>query len=95
MCNPPYNSVGHFTGSHKPWQHKFEMSDLKKSKTVNDDTRKYKAVTLLWFQELQELNDRHRMGLDLENWNEKYLGIMKQSPLGYMATWGDSEPLMS
>ena len=95
MCNPPYNSFGHFTGSHKPWQNKFEMSDLQKSKTVNDNTRKLKAVTSLWFQELQELNDRLRMGLDLENWNEKYLGIMKQSPLGYMATWGDSEPLLS
>ena len=86
-CNPPYNSMAHFYGSTKPWQAGFAKRDLESRKGI---TRKSLAPFLLWWRELIELNEKLDMKLDIDKWNEKYLEIMKLSPLGYMAWYSET-----
>ena len=82
-CNPPYNSIAHFYGAKKPWQKKFKKEWLKGGHFLEDTSVK-KAPAMLWFKELDELNDKHKMGIDLEHWNDKHLPAMKESALGYI-----------
>ena len=88
-CNPPYDTYAHFTGSHKPWQGKLpggwnKMPSEPRIKNIYGPTE-------FWFRELNELNEKLHIGLDLKNWNSKYLDAMKGSPLGYMAMYSDQE----
>jgi hypothetical protein len=46
------------------------------------------AALSFWHKELVELNTRLDMGLDLNNWNEKYEDQLKDVPLGVMAMPG-------
>jgi len=85
-CTPPYNSVAHFMGKEKPWQGSFDIKD--RDKTFS--SRMQAAPKSLWFKELYELNEKHDMGLDLANWNSKYLQQMKTSTLGYMSYYDDA-----
>jgi len=79
-CNPPYNSIAHFHGKAKPWLDKFSMENINLSWTY-----KQRAVKSLWFQELDELNKKYEMDLDLTRWNKKHLPDMKAPPLDHGA----------
>ena len=85
MCRPPYNSFSHFMGKYKPWQNPWDMDWVEGPIS----SRFQKGPLLIWFKELSELNTKHSMGLDLENWNEKHLDTMRVSPLGYQASNSD------
>lgn len=90
QCSPPYSSFSHFTGSNKPWQNSFDI------KWLDQPLQSYgkKGPTLLWFKELYMLNEKHDIGIDFENWNEKHLPTMKTSTLGYMPRWADQSEVM-
>eukprot|EP00979_Chaetoceros_neogracilis_P002159 scaffold378_cov270-Chaetoceros_neogracile.AAC.48 len=83
-CTPPYDSTAHFFGNRKPWQNKFNP----KSDYTEWSYRRMAALSL-WHKELEELNTRLDMGLDLNNWNEKYEDQLKDVPLGVMAMPGN------
>jgi hypothetical protein len=87
-CNPPYNSFAHFYGEHKPWQNKFNLEQFQKHASTKN-TYMDNAATVVWFRELIALNEKLKMNLDLEHWDEKYLSGMKESPLGYIAKYWD------
>ena len=76
----PYKHFIHFSGNDKPWQH-----------GVNHSHKKWMwyGPAKGWFGHLHELNEKHDMGLDIENWIEKHEDIMKESPFGYLATYKD------
>jgi hypothetical protein len=79
-CAPPYSSWKHFFGSTKPWQNSFNLKQM---------NRNSKTPQNIWFSELIELNEKLEIGLELEQWDTKYLPAMKESPLGYLARYAD------
>ena len=85
-CRPPYNSFSHFMGKQKPWQNAWDMEWVKDPII---SSRFQKGPIKIWFKELNELNTKHSMGLDLERCTKKYVETMKVSALGYQAEKGD------
>ena len=83
---PPYNSFAHFYGKEKPWQMRFNMDNIYINETVTSDSY---GARIQWFRELNEMNNELQMGIDLQNWQVKYVQQMQESPLGYMAMWKD------
>lgn len=83
--DPPYRDMVHFSGSDKPWQNGLKRNVKKGS---------WYPVARKWFEELGKLNDKHGMGLDIENWVEKHALQMKESPLGYLAMFWDHAALV-
>ena len=88
-CTPPYDSTAHFTGKMKPWQKNIFMQNV-------GDTYSYrqKAAKNLWFRELNDINDKYKMGLDLWHWNAKHLEELKDSSLGYMPMYSDQADII-
>jgi hypothetical protein len=79
-CTPPYDSTAHFMGISKPWMQVF--LNKKQDKT---HTYRQSSARDLWCRELEELNDKLQMGLDLDRWNEKYQVMFKELPFGVQA----------
>ncbi len=88
QCHPPYNSFSHFVGTNKPWQKTFNF-DLIKNKNRRVPTHGRQAAENLWYQELDEINTKYNMNLNLKQWNTEYLPKMKESALGYMPKYSD------
>jgi hypothetical protein len=82
-CIPPYNSVAHFMGLRKPWRRSFDF------KFATDSSKSQSGARYLWFKELQNISDEFGMGLDLSQWNTKYLNDMKDELLGELAQYHD------
>ena len=82
-CTPPYDSVAHFFGKMKPWKKKYNP----KKDYTEYGYRRFAPMSL-WHKELEELNIRLAMGLDLDKWDEKYKEMLKDLPLGKMAMPG-------
>lgn len=86
ICNDiPYKHIVHFAGNDKPWQN--ELNSHKQ-------TRAWKKQAKIWYGHLQQLDENHNMGLDVENWQEKHQNIMQESPLGYLAKYLDHMDLV-
>jgi hypothetical protein len=83
-CTPPYDSTAHFYGEMKPWKKAFNLK-----KDLTDWSYRRHAALSVWFRELEELNDKLQMGLDLDHWAEKYIDMLKEVPLGAMAKPGN------
>lgn len=83
MCYPVYRDFAHFMGKNKPWQVGVNPPWGPK------DCGKTFAPYRVWWKELAELNLKYEMGLDVTNWDEVHLPQMKDSPLGYIASFKD------
>ena len=85
-CNPPYDSTAHFTGKEKPWlgQH------------VRDEKATYgqHGAKGQWFAELEKINDKLSMSIDIVHWNSKIAPQMKDVMLGEMAMFKDQEDVL-
>lgn len=86
LCDPPYRDFAHFMGNSKPWQNGVQKPWMK---TNTSNTQKKNAPYRLWFDELSELNEKLRIGLDIKNWDDVHMKDMEESPLGYMAMYKD------
>ena len=75
----PYHNMVHFAGNFKPWQHK--LSSLRK--------KGWRSIANVWFNELDQLNDKYGMGLDVKNWGESHQEHIGQSTFGYMAQFSE------
>jgi len=82
-CMPPYDSMAHFMGLRKPWRRSFDF------KLATDSSKGLSGARYLWFKELQNVSDEYGMGLDLWQWNTKYLDCMKDELLGELAQYRD------
>lgn len=82
-CTPPYNSIAHFMGNTKPWRRKFDF------RRDRDDSYRQFGPRYLWFKELNELSKKLDMGVDVKQWNKKYLDFMRDDVLGGKAEWKD------
>lgn len=82
-CVPPYDSVAHFMGLRKPWRRSFDF------KLATDSSKSQSGARYVWFKELQNISDEFGMGLDLYQWNTKYLNDMKDELLGELAQYHD------
>jgi len=85
-CFPPINSVAHFMGKTKPWKQKLRGGDFA---NLLDYSYRQRAAKNLWFLELQEINTKYQMGIDLENWDNTYPELMKNDTLGVQAMFSD------
>lgn len=74
-CHPPYRDAIHFSGGDKPWRHHFQPLFFH-----NDTFSSVEELFPFWFVELRSLNDELQMGLDFDNWNDRYLQGL-QDPL--------------
>jgi len=83
-CTPPYDSTAHFYGKMKPWEKAFNLKN-----DLTDWSYRRFAAKSVWFRELEELNSKLQMGLDLDQWDKKYLDMLKDAPLGAMAKPGN------
>jgi lipopolysaccharide biosynthesis glycosyltransferase len=83
VCLPIYRDFCHFMGISKPWQ----LGRI--SPWGHTGSSGWNAPYRLWWRELTELNGKHKMGLDIEHWDEVHLPAMKKSPLGYIAELKD------
>jgi len=90
-CHPPYNGWVHFYGKTKPWQNTVDANQLN-NPNIGAFTAKAKN---LWFRELDEVSKDLGLGIDMAKWNDEYLPIMQESPLGYMPMWRDQEMIMN
>lgn len=79
MCFPIYRDFAHFMGKNKPWQ-----VGIHPPFGLFDDNKFY-APYRLWWRELNFLNVKLSMGLDLYRWDDVFLPQLRESPLGYMA----------
>ena len=85
-CNDmPYMSYVHFKGKEKPWQNGLNHAN-KKSNGYGE--------ARVWFDELNELNNKFVIGLDIENWMDNHGEKMKESPFGYLAEYADHASLV-
>ena len=84
-CSPPYSSFAHYSGKKKPWIQKFNYLQINSTLSLN-----MFGVLRYWFKELEEINNKYNMGIDVEHWNEKHWKDFKQLPLGELATYKDS-----
>jgi hypothetical protein len=82
-CTPPYDSTAHFYGKMKPWKKKFNPIKINDTYSYRQRRPRY-----LWFKELIDLNEKLQMGLKLDQWNSKYMDMLKDVPLGTMAKPG-------
>ena len=92
-CFPPINGIAHFMGKEKPWKQARDDSSM--ANNLLTRSYRYKAAKNLWFMELQEINTKYRMGIDLENWNNIYPELMKNDTLGTMAMLIDRADALS
>lgn len=90
-CHPPYNGWVHFYGKTKPWQNTVNADQIS-NPNIGGFTVKAK---LLWFRELSEVSRELGLGINMKKWNDEYLPIMQESPLGYMPMWRDQEMIMN
>jgi len=86
-CHPPYNGWVHFYGKTKPWQNSINANQL--------DNPNIGGARMVWFRELAEVSKDLGLGIDLTKWNEDYLPVMQESPLGYMPMWRDQGQIMN
>ena len=83
VCRVPYRDFAHFMGRDKPWQNGYDPKFL-----TSTDNKRYNGARNIWFQELVEINTKHSMGIDFKAWEaSEHLKDMKESPLGYSATY--------
>jgi hypothetical protein len=82
-CTPPYDSTAHFMGQTKPWKSSWA------SKDYTDYSFRQFAPKYYWFRELEELNVKLNMGLDMDHWDSKVLPTMAGELLGKMAMPGN------
>ena len=92
-CHPPYNGWVHFYGKTKPWQNSINVDQIN---NPNFGTfRSTGQAKVFWYRELAEVSRELDLGIDLTKWNEEYLPIMQESPLGYMPMWKDQGTIMN
>jgi hypothetical protein len=76
----------HMTPQHISWANKGSLGKhlgIRREKSIQ-----IILASICTNQELIELNDKLRMGLKLEQWNSKYMDMLKEVLLGYMAKPG-------
>jgi hypothetical protein len=65
-----------------------------KSTSPTVSSYRQKAARSLWFRELNKLNQLNQLckiGIDLQNWNSKYLGEIRKSSHGNMPAYSDQK----
>ena len=77
-CNPVYRDFAHFMGPKKPWA------------SMPCPTCRLGIAQQRWYEELREVNENLSMGLDVDNFSEKHLPEIADSPLGYTAKFSDN-----
>jgi Alpha-N-acetylglucosamine transferase len=88
-CMPPYDSTAHFMGfDKKPWRHSYVASEY------TTYSFRQTGARYLWFKELTEVNEKYKMGLDMDHWDEKYLPWMRDGLLGKMALLNDQRDVI-
>jgi len=85
-CNPPYDSTAHFMGKDKPW-----LGHRIRDKNATHGQYGAKGQ---WFAELEIINNKLNMSIDVENWNNKISPRMTGVMLGEMAMFRDQEDVI-
>lgn len=88
-CRPPYDSTAHFMGDTKPWRRSYFASEY------TTYSFRQTGARYLWFKELTEVNEKYKLGLDMDQWNEKYLPWMQDELLGKMAMFHDPKDFIA
>jgi hypothetical protein len=86
-CVPFFDGFAHFVGKRKPWK------SLWKPKLHTTSSYRRQSVKYLWFDELKELNEKYEMGLDMDQWDSKYLNLLKQDSVGTIAKFSDQDKI--
>ena len=81
----PYAHFVHFSGNDKPWQYAVDS---------NEKSWLWRGAARLWYNHLRQINEKYRMGLDIDNWHETHKNVMQKSPLGYIAKYTDHTVLL-
>jgi len=84
-CYPPHTDIAHFMGKEKPWIMGKNLKWFKKN-----DTNNMNEAIRLWFKELDEVNRKLHLGLDVHNWNDNHKDLKVEPPLGYTPNYADN-----
>jgi hypothetical protein len=89
VCGVPYRDYVHMTGKSKPWQK--GVRPVKNAWALAATLPRFTGEAIpsldafaLWVKVLYDLDREHNLKIDLESFEH-----MKESPLGYMAMFGD------
>jgi lipopolysaccharide biosynthesis glycosyltransferase len=93
VCNPVYRDFAHFMGRKKPWTSmpcSMQRDDTKKNKNCTSVGPLHKAH-MRWYEELTDVNTKLSMGLDIDDFENKHIPDIVDSPLGYIAKFQDNK----
>ena len=82
-CYPPHRDFFHFDGLKKPWQHPIPTTIPNYGRLEEFVGYPRQSSANFWFWNLDRLNRRLHMGLNLTHWDTEHLPHMTTSPLGY------------
>jgi len=85
-CYPTNTDTAHFMSRTKPWL----MGISNRWFFRKNDTADQNEAHRLWFKELDDLNKKLHLNLDVYNWNEKHADIRKRPPFGLKPSWTDN-----
>jgi hypothetical protein len=75
-------------GKTKPWQ------GLWRPFRYTTSSYRQLGAKYFWFDELQEINKKLHMGLDMKHWNRKYSELLKNTSFGHIAQFKDQSAIL-
>eukprot|EP00557_Chaetoceros_sp_GSL56_P008527 CAMPEP_0176490462 /NCGR_PEP_ID=MMETSP0200_2-20121128/7883_1 /TAXON_ID=947934 /ORGANISM="Chaetoceros sp., Strain GSL56" /LENGTH=525 /DNA_ID=CAMNT_0017887769 /DNA_START=29 /DNA_END=1606 /DNA_ORIENTATION=- len=82
-CVPFFEGFAHFVGKRKPWK------SLWRPNHYTTSSHRRQSVKYLWFDELMELNEKYKMGLDMKHWDRKYPSLLRHESVGTISKYSE------